>query len=228
MNITETIVKMVQQVVPSIENEIKAVESRLVETKSAYNRGIAELIDVEGKAAEVRSWLTREVTEIEAAKTEIQQARLELSQETSTAQEQVVNASGTVEALKHEFLSLSKKIEELKSERDSIGDIVLIKTGLLEEVSRLNEDATKKSKVVSELTKEIENLTESKSKAESNYLEVNKDIILKIETETKELREYANQLSERSKALDSKEDDLKTVEARWKKLYESKGSGFKI
>ena len=228
MNITETIVKMVQQVVPSIENEIKEVESRLVETKSAYSRGIAELIDVEGKASEVRSWLTREVTGIESAKTEVHNAKLALAQEIKDANEKVESLNYSAEVLKSEIIHLENNIAVLKSERESIGDIETVKSNILNEVERLNKEASDKSKIVSELEIKITHLTASLSKAESNYLEANKDLIASIEKQSKESREYANQLNDRAKMLDAKEDDLKTVEARWKKLYESKGAGFKI
>lgn len=228
MNITETIVKMVQEVVPGIENEIKRVEQQLKEVQTGYNRALAELIEVNNHASIVKAWSTKEVSTIEAIKSQVNQSEVALEQDINKAREEIASIYTTIRSLNVEKINLESEVKELYAQRDSIAELESIKSALLKDMARLNDEATAKSKIVSGLNTEIERLTESKSKAESNYREANKELIESIALAQVETRERANQLNEQEKALDMKESDLKTVEARWKKLYEGKGAGFKI
>jgi chromosome segregation ATPase len=228
MSIKEKIQKLVEQTVDSLEKEIGAVQQQLVSVKDEYLAVIRNLSELEKQAKlvsdwsdEVRAAVSKDQSTLEAEQAEFNSTRDAFL---STYEQQ----SAQYESLKRQISILDREIDDKSKLASSLTDLLNQKELALGELDNITNDYREKLTLVKELNTSIEKLTESKAKAEENFREVNKDIIAQLEEKKTLLRAEDERLTKKAAELNTKESDLRTVEQRWKKIYETKGVGFKI
>ena len=89
----------------------------------------------------------------------------------------------------------------------------------------INSEVENGKNTLAQLTREINQLGEERRLRQLQDILDNDERVKEIKAEL-ELR--IPQIAAKEKELKNKESDLAIVEARWKKLYEDKGAGFKI
>lgn len=128
---------------------------------------------------------------------------------------------GIVSSLSDKVISLTEVINSLSGEIERLSGIVSAKSIIEKEIAD-------SQAVLAKLNKEIE-------KARTDFQSEKEVIASDIKKSKEEYEEWANkfmptlvELNERERLLTKKEQDLRVVEQRWKKKYESKGMRFKV
>lgn len=214
----------IDEVISTLVSLDKEIES--YKEKASTERG--NYITIKAKADEVQK-------EIDKASTAIEVAKQELASETESVRRLGVETSNKVEKLNNEIDSLNMKKTKLESEVSkleknivSLNDMIDVKSGVILEVQELNDKLNLLKKDVTLLEMKKEKTIEDTKQSVLEIVDDSNKLAEELNIKSKELLRREVLVTEKEKANKEKEESLKTLEERYRKLFGDKGIVFKI
>lgn len=224
----ESIVKIAADAASEIRGRIDFFEKEIDFKANELSSLTSNLLALEGQAKIVREWSEGEQKKWDKAWQEYQKLIAEFTEQKEKFSSELDSIKGLKASLLNSTDSLKKEIEALTKEKETLETMTSTKDLLAKDLENINAAVIINRKEQADLISEIAKLQNSLKGAQESFLKANEDVIKKIESDRLSIIEREKTLAEKKKELDAKEGDLKTVEMRWKKIYESKGVGFKI
>lgn len=136
--------------------------------------------------------------------------------------------NSSVKSLRLQEDTLHKEIKALNSIKDGLSSSSVELEKITEEITNTNTMLDNLKVKLSETEKQIETNT-TRAKNISEQIEKDRiDFDLEVGKEREELNKLRVFVESESKRLDTKENDLKIIENRWRRLYEGKSLSFML
>lgn len=220
--------KQITELIHEIEKELVAIEAEIAEKKKLRDTVYQEYTDAQIKLAEASQVFDSFQKETLAIKRELEDRETAVLVEERRVDTLIYEADIKVEEAKKKLANLERDIAIKTAELTAI-DIKKSQIKELEqEVSRLTNLTELKVSEIKVLEKKLEQLEKDIEVQNEKFKADNASKVKSIEEALAFIRSEENRLSEKEKALNTKEQDLIIVENRYRKMYDEKGASFKI
>lgn len=219
--IINPVVYLLEESFAEAEQLVKNKQVEYRDLSTSYTELLADLTAINDKISKDKEDVARGLGKINADRLQLESDRNNFITEAEKIHTELIEKRDAIELLK-------KEIEERKSELKTITVLTKQKDVLIAELSKINSELSFKSTQMKEVESKLD-IAVKNTNAEINRLStLNKDIEEALSARTTKVLEREQIVASKEKKLLEKEEDLRTIEGRWKKLYESKGAGFKI
>lgn len=228
MTLKEKITNLIIDFTDELEGELEFLTSGIDKANIGYSKASEALSEIQAQVQDTKVWAHKERTEIEFEKKTLQEERNRFEQERNAF---VLSK----DALQAELITktaeksrLDRDIKDRETILHSTENLTIVKQELLNELSQLSLVIEEKKSIYKELLVDIEESFNEHRVSTELFQKENEDRIQKIDFQIENIMVREANLAQISKEQNIKENDLRIVEQRWRKIYESKGASFKV
>ncbi len=197
------------------------LEKNINELNSILSEKTGNLITISNEYENISGKIKVEKREIVQARDINRKENLRLDTKKESVEKVYTKLEHENNVLSNRIVNLKEEISRLEKEKSSIEIFEGIKSNLIRDV-----DIYKKE--ILDLNKQIEKIGKDKNKTIFDLDKVISDKEQEQEEQLNRVIPSLNKVKERTKELDIKEQDLRVIESRYKKLYTEQGASFKV
>lgn len=223
-NITQTLIKNIDETFDSLQgvlDDIQSGKDKLANITLEYVKVSSDIEKINKESDEKRLSLSKDINQFENYKQEFEISKKKFEQYKLETENDFVNKITSRD-------NLLKEIELLEKKLTNLNDKIKASSVLSDKVDSLTKEITEKNTELDKINVAIDTsiITLEKQKVDSKKeLDIARDELEKVK---KIVLPTIEQLNEREKKIAIKEESLKIIEERYKRLYADKGVGFKV
>jgi chromosome segregation ATPase len=215
-NVNETF-GLLQEVI----NEIELANKKLLSVTLEYSTVVENTNKLNKETNDSIVSLQRDINSFNKEKEEFNNSVNKFNQTKSLFEKDYSNKVSSRDSISKEIETLSVKLESIKNQIDA-------KETISKELKSLGEEVVSKSDELNQLNQSIVDIKKDIDRMKLDGKKELQETILDIETRRKTVLPTIEMLNEREKSLNEKEKGIAIIEARYKRLYQEKGVGFKL
>ena len=228
MELKRKIEALISPLTVELENSFAEAETLLKSKQSEYQELSIAYTELLGEVTSTKDKFEKEKQDIKRAFDEIESESLTLDNEKDVFYSEAQKINESLILKRDEIELLNKEITERKAELKTVEVLTKQKDILTSDLARVNSELTTKGTLIKEAEGKLELAIAATNKEIDRLSTLNAEVEQSLADRTIKVISREQAADAKEKKLNEKEEDLKTIEARWKKLYESKGAGFKI